>query len=41
MSGQMLAKNDLVIDGGLRSLEIYRQAGLPVAYGDSDRSGAG
>ena len=27
MSGEMLAKNDLVIDGGLRSLDICRQAG--------------
>ena len=33
MSGEMLAKNDLVIDGGLRSLDICRQAGVPVAYG--------
>jgi imidazolonepropionase-like amidohydrolase len=33
MSGEMLAKNDLVIDGGLRSLEICRRAGVPVAYG--------
>ena len=29
----MLAKNDLVIDGGLRSLEICKRAGVPVAYG--------
>jgi imidazolonepropionase-like amidohydrolase len=29
----MLAKNDLVIDGGLRSLEICKKAGVPVAYG--------
>src|SRR6185295_14016944 len=27
MSADMLAKNDLVIDGGLRSLEICRRAG--------------
>jgi imidazolonepropionase-like amidohydrolase len=33
MTGDMLAKNDLVIDGGLRSLDICRQAGVPVAYG--------
>jgi len=33
MSGEMLAKNELVIDGGLRSLEICKQAGVPVAYG--------
>jgi imidazolonepropionase-like amidohydrolase len=33
MSGEMLAKNDLVIDGGLRSLEICKRAGVPVAYG--------
>jgi len=33
MSAEMLAKNDLVIDGGLRSLEICKQAGVPVAYG--------
>ncbi len=39
MSGDMLAKNDLVIDGGLRSLEICKAAGVPVAYG-SDLLGA-
>jgi imidazolonepropionase-like amidohydrolase len=33
MSGDMLAKNDLVIEGGLRSLEICQRAGVPVAYG--------
>jgi imidazolonepropionase-like amidohydrolase len=33
MSAEMLAKNDLVIDGGLRSLEICKRAGVPVAYG--------
>ena len=33
MSAEMLEKNDLVIDGGLRSLEICRRAGVPVAYG--------
>jgi imidazolonepropionase-like amidohydrolase len=31
ITGEMLAKNELVIDGGLRSLDICRQAG--VAYG--------
>ena len=29
MTGDMLAKNDLVIDGGLRSLEICKRAGRP------------
>jgi imidazolonepropionase-like amidohydrolase len=33
MSADMLAKNDLVIDGGLKSLEICKRAGVPVAYG--------
>ena len=33
MSAEMLAKNDLVIEGGLRSLEICKRAGVPVAYG--------
>ncbi len=33
MAGEMLEKNDLVIDGGLRSLEICKRAGVPVAYG--------
>jgi imidazolonepropionase-like amidohydrolase len=33
MTGDMLAKNDLVIDGGLKSLEICKRAGVPVAYG--------
>ena len=33
MTGEMLEKNDLVIDGGLRSLEICKAAGVPVAYG--------
>lgn len=33
MSGEMLEKNDLVIDGGLKSLEICKRAGVPVAYG--------
>jgi imidazolonepropionase-like amidohydrolase len=39
MSGEMLAKNDLVIDGGLQSLEICKRAGVKVAYG-SDLLGA-
>jgi len=33
MIGEMLEKNELVIDGGLRSLEICKRAGVPVAYG--------
>lgn len=33
MTAESLAKNDMVIDGGLRSLEICRRAGVPVAYG--------
>jgi imidazolonepropionase-like amidohydrolase len=33
MSAEMLAKNDLVIDGGLRSLEICNRAGVEVGYG--------
>jgi imidazolonepropionase-like amidohydrolase len=33
MSSEMLAKNELVIEGGLRSLEICKRAGVPVAYG--------
>ena len=33
MPPDMLAKNELVIDGGLRSLEICKRAGVPVAYG--------
>jgi imidazolonepropionase-like amidohydrolase len=33
MTGDMLAKNDLVIDGGLRSLEVCKRAGVPVGYG--------
>ena len=33
MSGEMLEKNDAVIEGGLRSLEICKRAGVPVAYG--------
>jgi imidazolonepropionase-like amidohydrolase len=33
MTPEMLAKNELVIEGGLRSLEICKRAGVPVAYG--------
>jgi len=33
MNAEMLAKNDLVIDGALRSLEICQRAGVPVAFG--------
>jgi len=33
MMPEMLEKNELVIDGGLRSLEICKRAGVPVAYG--------
>jgi imidazolonepropionase-like amidohydrolase len=33
MSAEMLQKNDMVIEGGLRSLEICKRAGVPVAYG--------
>lgn len=33
MTGEMLEKNDLVIDGALKSLEICKRAGVPVAYG--------
>jgi imidazolonepropionase-like amidohydrolase len=29
----MLAKNDMVIDGGLKSLEICKRAGVKVGYG--------
>ena len=33
MTPDMLAKNDLVIDGGLESLEICKRHGIPVGYG--------
>ncbi len=33
MTGEMLAKNEIVLDGGLRSLEICRDAGVEVGYG--------
>ena len=42
MGGDMLAKNDLVIDGGLRSLEICKRAGRPGRLRDrSARRAAG
>ncbi|GAB5469500.1 MAG: amidohydrolase family protein [Rhodospirillales bacterium] len=33
MPAEMLEKNEMVIEGGLRSLEICKRAGVPVAYG--------
>ncbi len=33
MSAEMLAKNEVVIEGALRSLEVCRRAGVPVAFG--------
>ncbi len=33
MTAESLEKNELVIDGGLRSLEICKRHGVPVAYG--------
>jgi imidazolonepropionase-like amidohydrolase len=33
MTADMLAKNDLVVDGALRSLEICKQAGIKVGFG--------
>ncbi len=33
MPADMLEKNEMVIDGGLRSLEICKRAGVPVAFG--------
>jgi imidazolonepropionase-like amidohydrolase len=33
MTAESLAKNDLVIDGGLRSLDICKRHGVPVAFG--------
>jgi imidazolonepropionase-like amidohydrolase len=33
MGSDMLAKNDLVIEGALKSLEICKRHGVPVAYG--------
>jgi imidazolonepropionase-like amidohydrolase len=39
MTAEMLAKNDRVLDAGIRSLEICKRAGVPVGYG-SDLLGA-
>ena len=39
MTADMLAKNDIVLDGALRSLEICKKAGVKVGYG-SDLLGA-
>ena len=39
MTADMLAKNDLVMEHGFRSLELCKRAGVPVAYG-SDLLGA-
>ncbi len=39
MPPEMLAKNDLVLDGAFRSLEICKRAGVKIAYG-SDLLGA-
>jgi len=33
MTADMLAKNDMVLEGGLRSLEICQKAGVKVGYG--------
>src|SRR6516162_6878300 len=33
MSAESLAKNDIVLEGGLRSLEVCKRFGVPVAYG--------
>jgi imidazolonepropionase-like amidohydrolase len=33
MTADMLAKNDIVLDGALRSLEICKKAGVKVGYG--------
>jgi imidazolonepropionase-like amidohydrolase len=33
MSADSLAKNDIVLEGGLKSLEICKRHGVPVAYG--------
>jgi imidazolonepropionase-like amidohydrolase len=33
MNSDMLAKNDLVIEGALKSLEICKRHSIPVAYG--------
>jgi imidazolonepropionase-like amidohydrolase len=33
MTAEMLEKNDLVLEGGFKSLEICKKAGVPVGYG--------
>ena len=33
MTGESLAKNEVVLQGGLKSLEICKRHGIPVAYG--------
>lgn len=33
MTGESLEKNDIVLEGGLKSLEICKRNGVPVAYG--------
>ena len=33
MTAESLEKNEIVLEGGLRSLEICRRHGVPVAYG--------
>src|SRR3954449_4142658 len=33
MIGESLAKNEIVLEGGLKSLEICKRYGIPVAYG--------
>ena len=33
MIGESLAKNEIVLQGGLNSLEICKRHGVPVAYG--------
>lgn len=33
MTAEMLEKNDVVVEGALRSLEICKRAGVPVAFG--------
>src|SRR4030081_1282325 len=37
MSDESLAKNELVLQGGLKSLEICKRHGIPVAYGSDLR----
>jgi imidazolonepropionase-like amidohydrolase len=33
MTAESLAKNDIVLEGGLKSLEVCKRNGIPVAYG--------